>query len=196
MTVPITPTPPRPVDDAIIETAWGAWVHDVALSLPRGMVAESTLTAGIPNFNSTQVTLVTLSSVPVEAGRLYNLDWVWEATNTDTADVVCRASIHFTGTALKVPFSPSGESIVVDRYFGGSSTGQGTFRPVSAGAVTIALRAARQDTTLSLTASRTARLAVSDVGADPAVATSRPGVEEGPEVVPLEEDEDPLAAGA
>ena len=31
--VPIAPAPPRPVDDAIIDTPWGTWVHDCIVGL-------------------------------------------------------------------------------------------------------------------------------------------------------------------
>jgi len=44
VTIPSTPTPARPVDDAIIETGWGAWAHDLHAQHPVLQTVQFTMT--------------------------------------------------------------------------------------------------------------------------------------------------------
>jgi hypothetical protein len=49
MPIPTIPAPAKPVDDAIIDTPWGAWVHDILAAFPvlQTMRFNATVAAGV-----------------------------------------------------------------------------------------------------------------------------------------------------
>jgi hypothetical protein len=61
MPVPILPTPARPVDDAIIDTPWGTWVHDCILALPHGVLGLATNPANQTGISSSGAMLTGLT---------------------------------------------------------------------------------------------------------------------------------------
>jgi len=95
MPVPITPTPARPVDDAVIETGWGQWVHDVALALPRGCVFAGTA----PGVNFATLTPDQFSKVfPATAGRCYLVN-AWAQWRADSSNNTVAWGLHVNGVA-------------------------------------------------------------------------------------------------
>jgi hypothetical protein len=99
---PILPTPARPVDDAIIDTPWGAWVHDNLLALPRGLMGyaekQSDTVATSP------VVIATIAPVAMPAGRRLLLTGYVLAVSTVAGDDI-RVTLMDSTNAVQYQFA-------------------------------------------------------------------------------------------
>jgi hypothetical protein len=126
MPFPLTPIPGRPVDDAIVETAWGEWVHDCLLAAPRGVVGYAEKLT-----DSAQGVILTIPPFTLPAGRRLLITGFAQTYSTVAGDDVRTylrdaanaVTYQYHQDSINRPSQPVGAALHASLVTTGAATG-------------------------------------------------------------------------